>query len=244
MVRSSFRFSRIATLAFGLSVILPGSPIWAGFNPPRTPNRPGNRESAATRGLCSTNTLPETQNQPDLTALVPLSNVGLTTAAYPTFYWYVPQNTYEQGEFTLYRVDDTAEQTPVYQSLFKLGQPGLASLTLPSTASLSPLEVDQTYRWVMTLVCDPDEPSGNKYVEGWVTRVSVSPSLKIKLELTKAAERYNIYAKAGLWYDALKALTEMRQTQPNHATVQQQWTQLLKAQAVKLDKVADQTARP
>ena len=228
---------RLAVLAFFLGLMAQSYPAWAvEFKPSSNLGRPGNREGAATRGGCGP------VSGPDLTALVPVSDMGLTTASYPTFYWYMPQTLCKLASFTLYAVEAQGKQeTPVYQSTFWItGNSGLASFTLPADAMLPSLETGKDYRWELTLILNPEEPSGNKSVVGWISRVAPGPDLVAKLAKTKLEDRFSIYAEAGLWYDALKELADLRRDRPGDPGLLTQWMELLKSKAVQLDAIANQ----
>lgn len=224
----------LATVVVCLGMIAQSFPALAKFNPPTNVGRPGNREGAASRGgECKFTNL---QSEPTLTAMVPVSNVGLTTAAYPTFYWYMPTNTYRLASFELYE-----DETPIYQSSFQInGRSGVSSLKLPAEATLPPLEVGKTYRWSMTLICDLEQPDTKKSVEGFISRVNPTPQLTAALAKAKPEARSNVYAEAGLWYDALAELAVARSTNPGNQALVQQMKGLLSEPSVRLDKVATQ----
>jgi hypothetical protein len=62
--------------------------------------------------------------------------------------------------------------------------------------------------------------------------------------LTTAAteEKPDIYAKAGIWYEAVATLIKLRQEQPQNVALLNQWQTLLKS--VGLEKIADQPLLP
>uniref|UniRef100_B8HY23 DUF928 domain-containing protein n=1 Tax=Cyanothece sp. (strain PCC 7425 / ATCC 29141) TaxID=395961 RepID=B8HY23_CYAP4 len=229
---------RFLSACLSLGLLLPAGTAWAGFIPPENLGRPGNREGAATRSEC------KTDRKLPLTALVPLSNIGLTTDAYPTFYWYFPtDNTFKYWQFKLYRVDrgGSVEETPLYQSAKQPfnGEVGLDSFSLPQSQGTG-LDTDRDYRWEISLLCNPDEPDAVVFADGWIRRVTPSPNLETALATAQPFERYDIYAKAGLWYDALKSLMDLRQQQPNNPTLNSEWMELLQSQAVQLDALVNQ----
>ncbi|MBW4553732.1 MAG: DUF928 domain-containing protein [Aphanocapsa sp. GSE-SYN-MK-11-07L] len=218
------------------SFCLQGGPAWAGYIPPANLGRPGNREGAATRSAClSANTL---------TALVPLSNLGLTTEGFPTFYWYVPQNNC-LAEFRLVEVDPTNNnETVIYLSRMDLsGAARVVGLSLPKDGSVLPLKVGKEYFWDIGLVAltSAGDPPSN-FVKGWVKRVEPSASLAAALQTAKGIDRYEAYANAGLWYDALNTLVQLRQATPNNSALNQAWSELLNSDAVELQAIAGPSA--
>jgi Domain of Unknown Function (DUF928) len=226
---------RAAVLLVATAVGLQSGPGWAGFTPPANLGRPGNREGAATRSGClSAN---------KLTALVPLSNLGLTAEGFPTFYWYVPQNTC-LAEFRLVEVDPTNNnETVLYLSRMDLSGNGrIVGLSLPKDGSLMPLKAGKEYFWDVGLVSptSADDPPSN-FVKGWVKRVEPNANLATVLKTAKGMDRYEAYASAGLWYDALKTLVDMRAATPNSPTLNQAWSELFNSDAVELQVIAGST---
>ena len=114
-------------------------------------------------------------------------------------------------------------------------QGGVVSLSLPQDKQL---EVGQSYRWYFSLICDPLDRSEDTFTSGWVERVDPSPELSTSLKTASAAEVPNLYAQAGLWYDALAALVSLRQSQPQNPAFVTEWRELLGA--VNLEALANQ----
>lgn len=159
---------------------------------------PGNRESGSTR---STTCIAPRDN---LVALVPETNYGLTQAAYPTFYFYVPPTEAEQVKFVL--LNDATNEL-VYEGRFSMqGRSGIASVSLPNNGLQQPLEVDQTYVWYLAVVCDPADPSADVVVEGYVGRVAPL----VTTAEAELAELPALFASEGLWYDALTASAALK----------------------------------
>ena len=213
---------------------LPLITLAAEFKPPRR-GLPGRREGAGTRDpfVCI-------QGSSQLTALLPGTNLGLTTAAYPRFFWFTPKTKAKFAEFTLSEVDGQMEDhTPVYKTIFNLtGTPGVVSLSLPGTASMPPLMVGKDYHWSVSLICKEDDRSKDIRVDGWVQRVSVNAALTNQLATAKPSDRAQIYANNGLWFDAVTTLAEQRCTNTNDRALTASWAELLKS--VQLGGIADQ----
>jgi len=225
-------------LSWGLVVVLLNAGVsWAGFTPPSNLSRPGNREGAATRGACKVET---SATEPDLTTLVPASNIGLTTANRPTFYWYLPANNYQVMEFTLFQSRPDGSQMEIYSQRFPLaGRPRLDSLTLDG--KVPPLMEGVDYRWMVSLICNPadSDPSQIRFVEGWVQRVLMPEALGQQLAKATPVQRYELLAANGLWYDALKLLVDLRQQQPNDTATAVLWSELMTASGVGLNRLSN-----
>lgn len=225
-------------LSWGVAAVLLNAGLsWAGFRPPANLSRPGNREGAATRGTCKVET---SATEPDLIALVPVSNIGLTTANRPTFYWYLPTNNYQALEFTLFQSRPEGGELQVYsQQLPLAGRPRLDSLTLDG--KVPPLEEGVDYRWTVSLICNPadPDPSQVRFAEGWVRRVPMPETLAQKLSKATPVEAYELLAAHGLWYDALNVLVKLRQQQPRDRKTNLLWTELMTSDAVGLSRLSN-----
>ncbi|MBF2027562.1 MAG: DUF928 domain-containing protein [Oscillatoriales cyanobacterium C42_A2020_001] len=232
---SRFAFLK-AWLGVGLGISIWTLPLWAiavEFKPPKR-GIPGRREGAGTRGPACV------QSSPNLTALLPQTNLGLTTAEYPQFFWYVPKTRAKAVKFVLFKGDEQEpEQEVVYEKTLELsGKPGVVSFTLPKTAEVSPLAIGQDYYWTVTLLCNPTDPINNIYTSGWVQRIAVEPTLAKQLTRAKSSDRVKLLAENGIWFDTVSTLAQMRCTSPSDTTLASSWSELLKS--VKLDKVAAQ----
>ncbi|NJN86670.1 MAG: DUF928 domain-containing protein [Leptolyngbyaceae cyanobacterium SL_7_1] len=202
------------------------------YNPPDW-GLPGRREGGGTRG-CWVNQSDRTSDIP-LTALVPSRNVGYTSAAYPSFFVYVPQFYAEQAAGAEFLLSD-AEGNEVYVATFQTNaNAGIVRLNLPDTGNLPPLELGKTYRWSFSLICDMDDRSADLVVESWVERTELSPQLAATVQNATASQLPSIYAEAGIWYDALNSLAELPY-QPGNLVPASQWTNLL--HSVELDHIA------
>lgn len=215
------------------------SPNWGNYRPPSGLDRPGGREGGGSRGPCIAETSP-TIHSP--IALVPVNGFGTTLAARPTFFVYVPTIKPEAGvtpqmQFVL----RTADNRQIYTTTFsKIPNPGIISFTLPATANSPSLELGKTYRWTVTLICNPNDEdrSRNKLTAGSIQRIA--PPSQMVRDLAQAAspqDKVAVYAKYGIWYDALGEIANLRRTSDNPA-LQNDWLTLLTS--VELQKIANQ----
>ncbi|MDY7002491.1 MAG: DUF928 domain-containing protein [Cyanobacteriota bacterium] len=193
---------------------------------------PNNRKGAGSRGECP-------KVEPPLTALVPINPPILTSAKYPTFWFYIPYPEIQglEAKF-VFVAKPRKKEDGVYRVQFPLeNTPGIIRVTLPETES--PLEIDREYSWAFAVICDPEDSSQNIAISGGVRRKSIS---ELESELGAAVlgrDRAIIYAANGLWLDSLTSLAELRLAKPKDDTVKTDWEDLLGAEAVKLDKFSD-----
>ncbi len=198
---------------------------------PKNRGLPGRREGGGTRGACL-------NSKGNLTAVMPISNSGLTTSSHPTFSWYVPETQPTMAEFVLLDRNDQE----IYQTTFQItGNAGVMSLTLPNTTTMATLKPDQQYRWKFSIACDNSDASNDMMTEGWVERVIPSSELKAKLSGKSPAEQASLYAAEGIWYDAAQILADLQRTQPTSAT-QVNWQNLL--QSVELNSLVTEPILP
>ncbi|MGE5658375.1 MAG: DUF928 domain-containing protein [Actinomycetota bacterium] len=210
---------------------------WNAFEPPQR-GVPGRREGGGTRGG-------DCKFDPkEVTAIIPKTTMGRTLAANPTFWFYLPAALDKTVEIVLTdeanALPDKLNKQDLYSQRFRLitKTPGVVSVTLPSQDNSPILETGKNYHWVMSIHCDTDDPSADIFVAGWVQRVDATPTLVSELQQASPRDRFNLYAQAGLWYEALTTLAELRSSAPNDTALAQKWGELLKS--VELDKIAQQ----
>lgn len=170
-----------------------------------------------------------------LTALMPSSNIGVTLAEYPTFFFYVPDVNLEgvEGEFILRNQDDQE----IYKEIIKLeAGDSIVRVELSPSSALPPLEVGKSYYWIFSLLLDKVDRSSNTDVAGWIKRVE--PNSVITNQLVAATDKAKpaIYASNGIWYEALTSLAKLRCASPNDRNILSSWTSLL--QQVELPEIA------
>jgi hypothetical protein len=207
------------------------------FNAPPPPptGRPGRRSDAGSRscGEDAASTLSNLAEPKPLLSLVPIQNTasstvvfGKTTAAYPTFWFYVPYRSVFTATFVLQDQDGN----PVYESDVTLPQTaGILSLTLPET--VAPLEAGKLYHWFFKLYCRSVSPP-DAFVDGWIQREALPSDWSQQLQTATPQQQVRFYAANGFWFEALTTAAELRRTNPADST----WADLLST--VGLESVA------
>jgi hypothetical protein len=180
----------------------------AKYTPPQNPSKPKDTGTNTTRGgSCEAN------SSARVTALVPFSHVGETISGHPTFTWFVPDRTPRPLQLRLF--------TRTGQLLYKTdmeSQPGIMSVALPP--NLPPLSIGQSYQWQVVLVCDPMVPSRNVVATGEIQVVQPAASLQSQLAAAQTPQqRIDLYAQAGLWYDAIAEARKASETSQNQEAV-------------------------
>lgn len=168
------------------------------------------------------------QGKKPLTALTPVLDVDLqkTTAANPTFFFYVPQTSAPAMELVLF---DEQDNVMYQQTLPTPTKAGIVSLNLPEKTNVPSLEFGKTYRWDFSLICDRRDRELDYVVSGSIERIVPDTALKTALEKAKPEEQAAIYALSGFWEDSLAILSELRKTSPNDMSIKNDWEDLLRS---------------
>lgn len=197
----------IASLILSVSFWIPLVAL-AQYTPPKKPSAPKETGTNTTRGGSC-----EGDSSAVLTALVPFSHVGETISGHPTFTWFVPDRTSRPLQFRLF----TRSGQLLYKTEME-SQPGIMSVALPS--NLPQLSIGQSYQWQVVLVCDPNVPSRNVVATAEIQVVGPAASLQAQLAAAQTPQqRIDLYAQAGLWYDAIAEARKASETSQSQAAV-------------------------
>ena len=214
----------------------------------RFPNvgTPRRRTAAATRG--ATAAVPDScgnSTNEQLVALLPSTEPALTVAEYPAIFVFLPQTSAKKAEFILVEdnKDNNKEREVLYETTVTLpSNPGIVSVSLPNNKTLPPVEVGKSYRWYFSVICNPQDRSDEPYVEGEIQRVEPSPNLVAELKNVPSRDRAALYAEAGIWYDAVNSIAQLRRSSPNDTAIAADWAELLKS--VGLDTISQKPLIP
>jgi Domain of Unknown Function (DUF928) len=198
---------------------------------------PNNRSAAGLRSSCKSVLPNTTQNiiERNFIALVSEKELGLTIDETPAIAFYIPPICVEAMRFKL--VDTITNQT--YESL--LAPPassGIIHLKLSSLKDLPPIEVGKKYQWVLMLVTDSGDVSGNMEVNGFLQRKALNTPLTQALKMANLGDRPSLYASHSLWFETVTALIEARRSRPQDAGIKADWDSLMAS--VGLDAIASQ----
>lgn len=203
---------------------------------PRGRYRGGGSRSGGGQTICSASPVPLTALVPFQETyeqgrenLPPLVNVwGYTSRDRPTFWVYVPYaNRQIPARFTL---EEEATGTPLYETAVTLPQQaGILGISLPAAAPA--LKPGNRYRWYFTVNCKAGgataAASDNINVEAIVIRDTLPDEIARQLSATPSLPNAIAFAQNGFWYDALTTLAQLRQQNPQDATLTTAWKDLL-----------------
>jgi Domain of Unknown Function (DUF928) len=142
-----------------------------------------------------------------------VSKKAITTAAYPTFLFFVPTTTARQVQFSIRDRD----RNSIYRQTFSLsGQSGILRVVLPTETNIKELAMGQSYKWEFSIICEPENRRNDDFVVGELQRVAlVDAKVPSKLALW---ERYRAFE-----YDALLVLDLLRRSNPSDHLIQSEW---------------------
>jgi hypothetical protein len=149
------------------------------------------------------------------------AQTGLTIQEQPTLYWYNSSTARTGVRVSI--VADSSNQTVLDMQLAGTAEPGIHPFRLRDTKVR--LAMDTDYQWSVIAV-QSQNPSENIVASGMIRRVRGSGGTggaQVRLPVDAAVD----YARSGLWYDAMQALSDAIRARPNDAVLRQERSDLL-----------------
>jgi len=161
-----------------------------------------------------------------LSVLAP-SDTGYTTRDKPTIYWYVSEALQKPVELTITSNESLeAASKPAFE--LTLQPPiarGVHALSLEQHGVV--LKPGVEYQWFVALVGNAAQRSNDVIAGGTIKRVAETDSVRSRLKESGAASRPALYARAGIWYDAIDELSKQISAQPENRELRVQRAVLL-----------------
>ena len=176
---------------------------------------PGGRVGGGTRGTAGRDLFVLSVLAPD--------HKALTATEQPSLYWYISGDTSLPVEIAVSDPNATEpllEKTipgPVTRGVHQINLADYGVKLAPNVA----------YRWSVTVVPDANRRSRDILSSGIVERVAPPSELTVKVTSARKEQLPAIYAEAGLWYDALAAMSALVAGAPTDASLRQQRAALL-----------------
>lgn len=220
-MRYVLHFALVLSVAFLLAVPLFAEAADSSTSPsestfvykPPLLGAPSRRVGGATRGSGKADFV--------LNVLAP-DQTGLTTQAQPILYWYASGPSATSVEVTV--IADVAEK-PLLSKDFALTPAGMLSIDLSNYGIT--LKPDTDYEWFVSVVPDPEQRSKDVTSGGTIRRVAADPAVMAQLASASERDVPRIYAEAGLWYDAIEALSRLIERKPGDQELRSQRAALL-----------------
>ena len=193
----------------------PIPPKAPGFVPPLR-GRPAGRVGGGSRGIGD-------GLIPVLAVLVP-DHVARTLSAQPSLFWYI-DTVPKSGTRLIFAIIDEDSIEPIKELTLEVKQPGVQRISLADHGVK--LEPGIEYEWSVALVLDPAQRSSDIIASGWISRVKDAPAGLANVQ-GGAQAQVSAYAQAGLWYDALRAISDQIDQNPGDASLKAIRASLLK----------------
>lgn len=190
------------------------------FTPAENAPAPRQGQAASSRSgqVCGSN---QAAVKAAVRVLLPRGNYGTTVSAHPEILVYVPETSAREALFALKTSDNRMVQR---MTVPISGKAEIITIKLPETAPA--LEVGKTYKWYFGVKCAgslrPNDPA-----EGWIKRIEPDSALLPTQSTSNLLEAAEAYGSAGVWYDALAALGQLRKNEPNNRAIAQHWGEFL-----------------
>jgi hypothetical protein len=188
------------------------------FEPPGG-NQPKSSKGGASRGnFCSAGV---NDSSPNMVSLIPDFNQGLTLKSHPTLMVYIP-NSVTQVFLSIQEIDSQTN----YQKMLPIkGESGIVSITLPQEAP--GLEIGKNYQWSVVAMCNNQLRPDSPLVQGLIKRIEPTAQLKEQLNQATPLESAILYGQAGIWYETITALAQLKLKNPGDRQITANWEELL-----------------
>ncbi|MEH2083194.1 MAG: DUF928 domain-containing protein [Nostoc sp.] len=193
-------------ISFTLSLVLiMTSAVLASYTPGDQKPVPKDRRSdgGTTRG-CSGGDIP-------LTVLASGNYVGRTVSPHPMFAWFVSGDSASKPmKLMIYEWIPSGKPKEV-RNISLQSLPGIMK-SYPFSENQLGLQPGKEYLLQVVIHCDLDNPSGDLVDEASIEVVKMPAAVQSKLNrAVSSVEKANIYAEAGLWYNALDEALKLAQ---------------------------------
>jgi hypothetical protein len=169
-----------------------------------------------------------TPNMPSLYVLAP-NHTGFTTRAQPELFWYQSGPAGMRIEVT---VIEPGKPKPVLRvGADKADQPGIHRLLLARyNINLAP---GVLYKWTVALVPDPANRSQDVIASDTIQRAEPGAQFTSALADAEGLDKAALYARQGIWYDALEAVSHEIDAAPKDKELRFQRAALLEQAGLK-----------
>jgi len=206
LINKRINIPLLASYVVSLALVVTPAAL-ANYVPPpdQKPAPSGEQSQAGTIRGCNAQEM-------SLTLLAPRNHVGQTISQRPTFAWFLRGSGSFEVKFAIYELVQGGDrkEKEIYTNSFQSSS-GIMKLASFSIDELG-LEVGKDYFWRVIVYCEPGKPTIRFNERASIKVVEMPPALPSQLdEAATSAEKANIYAEAGLWYDALSEALNLTQ---------------------------------
>jgi hypothetical protein len=179
----------------------------------------GTRDNQPKNALCGV-------EKQQIAYLLGNDNREFTLSAYPTFWFYIPDTLKKVAQMK-FVITELETGKKIYDRVIKdTKKSTIIGIKAPHEQryALSPAI---NYSWSLQVDCAGREGDSEIALAGWLSRSALDNQLKPQLAAASEAEKYTVYLKHNLLYDALTEVVQNRIAEPNNIQIETAWNQLL-----------------
>jgi hypothetical protein len=154
---------------------------------------------------------------------------GFTSQEQPSLFWFQSKPANARFELTL--LQEKQVKPLVQFQIDRSTKAGIHRLRLAEHGAKLVPGVE--YQWVVALVTDPENRSTDLVASGVIKRIEPDAALQDKIKKADRSALPEIYAAAGLWYDALSSLSDQIEANPSSETLREARRDLLRQVGLK-----------
>jgi hypothetical protein len=174
---------------------------WAQYRPPQGDPPRGSTIANSSRGFRYN------RSRPPLLILAPIRHVGRSSSTNPILSWFISLSEPYRIEISFYKVLEDGSLDLVFLHEDVQSTRGMIRTAFPELTEI--LHMGERYRWQVAVAEDPADPDDDLAFTAEIDLVA--PDLDLETQLATAttpAQKAEIYAEAGYWYDALREATD------------------------------------
>ncbi len=157
-----------------------------------------------------------------LSLLAP-NHLGLTVNEQPSLYWYLSQPIHNRIVFTLAHNEAIKPLLKTHLSIRK--KTGIQSIKLADYGIR--LMPGKQYQWYLKIIETDEKGTTDNITRGLIKCIKPDQTLLAQLDQAKETETPAIYAKAGIWYDAIETTLNLIATPSNSEEYRKLYSSLL-----------------
>ena len=179
---------------------------------------------------------PKMAKLPSLYVLAP-DHVGFTTQEQASLFWFqsgpAPKEAAARLEVTLVDPKNPKPLLKVGTALAEQSDGGAGIRRIQLARHNVTLEAGVPYKWSVAIVSDVNSRSKDVLASGVIERIAAQPELAAALDQALPDGKAAAYASAGIWYDALAALSDRIDAAPADAALRRERADLLEQAGLK-----------
>lgn len=197
-------------------------------NLPSSPDTGSPEEDFSAGGSRGNNLLAQIcgENSQQIAYLLGENNREFTSSPYPTFWFHIPQKIQKLAQIKFSLTDLETDQKIYHRTLKVSEKSNIVGISLPAKPQYA-LSPAVNYSWRLEVDCTKSEDESVISLEGWLQHLPLSTNLRKQLATVSIKDRYKVYLRYNLLYDALSNLAQRHIVEPDNSGVAIAWNRLL-----------------